>query len=161
MKAGEDALVPAPWELLGSAAMLQGFQCHSLVCGTAVSQCHRILRAAQTVLVPEICNLCRIPKYKKSALSRAIGWREEERWCDNPEKDVRQIVQSLHKLGHENKFSISAETKTHFFLENKSSADRNSANCAKVDKHGKLLHLFIYSWTLTVFQFLWKCSLGD
>lgn len=48
-----------------------------------------------------------------------------------------------------------------FFLEDKSSTDWNSTNCAKADKHGKLLDPLICSWTLTVFLFLWKCSLRD
>lgn len=58
-------------------------------------------------------------------------------------------MQGLYKLGRENKFSISTQkkkkTNLNFFLENKSSTDRNSTNCAKVDKHGTLLDPFICS----------------
>lgn len=105
MEAGEEPHVP---ELLrscwGSRVVLQGFelkwmcwggtrQWHCFVSVALQSVSARgVLWAAQTVLVPvsKIHNLCRIPKYKKkSALSRAIGRREEERWCDNPDKDIR------------------------------------------------------------------------
>lgn len=105
----------------------------------------------------KVVTCAEFPSTKKICL---IGGREEERWCDNPDKDVRQMMQSLHKLGHENKFSTSTETKTHFFLENKSRAERNSENCAKVDKHGKIAPSFDLFLNPDYFSFYGSALLG-